>query len=75
MQRVKRLDAAYLQQLVRALSGGEAVPVVLRNECHLLMMAIDGNQLALIEERVRRIQQLAKQERFQLPVQTARSGE
>lgn len=65
---MQRVDVPYLKRLVRALSGGVAVPTALRNECHRLMMAIDGNQLALIEECVTRIQQLARQEGFALPV-------
>jgi hypothetical protein len=65
---MKRLDAAYLQKLVRALSVPETVPKALRNECHRLMMAIDGNKLWLIEECVARIRQVAKHERYPIPL-------
>jgi hypothetical protein len=36
-----------------------AIPYPSRNECHQLMMAIDGNKLSLIEECAARIQQVA----------------
>lgn len=61
-------DVTYLKELVRVLSAGESVPAALRNECHRLMMAIDGNKLALIEECVGRIRLLAQQEGYALPV-------
>ena len=63
-----RLDAAYLQKLVRALTGNDSVPTSLRNECHRHMMAIDSNKLALIEECVTRIQQIARHEGFPIPM-------
>ena len=64
---MQRLDAAYLRQLVGALSRDETVSTALRNECHCLMMAIDGNRLTLIEECVARIEQLAGREGYKLP--------
>jgi hypothetical protein len=64
---MRTFDVTYLRDLVRALSAGESVPAALRNECHRLMMAIDGNKLALIEECVGRIRQLAQQEGYALP--------
>jgi hypothetical protein len=70
---MKRLDAAYLQKLVRALSGRETVPTRLRNECHRLMMAIDGNTPSLIEECVSRIQELARHEGFPIPSHSSSS--
>jgi hypothetical protein len=63
---MRNFDVTYLRDLVRALSAGESVPAALRNECHRLMMAIDGNKLALIEECVGRIRQLAQQEGYAL---------
>jgi hypothetical protein len=65
---MRNFDVAYLKELVRVLSAGEAVPAALRNECHRLVMAIDGNKLALIEECVARIRQIAQQEGYALPV-------
>ena len=59
---MKQLDAAYLRKLVGALSSDETVSTALRNECHRLMVAIDGNKLTLIEECVARIEQLAGRE-------------
>ena len=65
---MRNFDVTYLKALVKALSAGESVPAALRNECHRLMMAIDGNKLALIEECVDRIRQLAQQAGYALPV-------
>lgn len=65
-----KIDIRYLQELVRTLSAGESVPTALRNECHRLMMAIDGNKLTLIEESVLRIRHLAQQG-FTLPLGNA----
>lgn len=65
---MRQFDVAYLKEIVRALSAGESVPAALRNECHRLMMAIDGNHLALIEECLVRIRRLAEQEGYPLAV-------
>jgi hypothetical protein len=65
---MRDFDVTYLKDLVTLLSAGESVPPSLRNECHLLMMAIDGNKLALIEESVGRIRQVAEREGYPLPV-------
>jgi hypothetical protein len=64
---MRRLDSGYLQKLVRAIIGSETASTALRNECHRLMMAIDGNKLTLIEECVTRLQELARREGYALP--------
>jgi hypothetical protein len=59
--------AASLRALIFALSGDDTVPIDVRNECHLLMMAIDRNDLPAVSEHVRNVERLAEQHHLELP--------
>ncbi len=62
-----RPTPAYLRPFVRALILGATTPVTIRNECHHLMRAINGNDLTRITPCLERIEQLAEAAGFQLP--------
>jgi hypothetical protein len=57
----------YLKALIAAIDGNPNVPRQIRNECHRLMQAIDGNNAVWISESVTRIERLAAEASFQLP--------
>ena len=63
-----RPTSTYLKTLIAAIDGDPGVPRAIRNECHRLMQAIDGNNLESISESVARIEQLAAEASFDLPV-------
>jgi hypothetical protein len=49
---------SYLTEMVRRLVNDPATTIGVRNECHRLLMAIERNHLALIEESVDRLARL-----------------
>jgi hypothetical protein len=57
----------YLKALIAAIDGHPNVPRQIRNECHRLMQAIDGNNAVWISESVARIERLAAEASFPLP--------
>jgi len=57
----------YLKALIAAIDGDPNVPRQIRNECHRLMQAIDGNNAVWISESVARIEKLAAEASFELP--------
>ena len=59
--------ASKLRTLILAISGDEAVHIDIRNECHLLMMAIDRNDLTAVAAHVSRIEELAVTHDIVLP--------
>jgi hypothetical protein len=50
--------STYLSALVRRLIDDPSTSTAIRNECHRLLIAIDRNQQALIEERLEHLNQL-----------------
>jgi hypothetical protein len=59
--------ASDLRALIIALSGNDRIHIDIRNECHILMMAIDRNDLPAIAEHVRIISRLADEHALVLP--------
>jgi hypothetical protein len=59
--------ASDLRALIIALSGNDRIHIDIRNECHLLMIAIDRNDLPSIAEHVRTISRLADEHSLVLP--------
>jgi hypothetical protein len=57
----------YLKALIAAIDGHPEAPRQIRNECHRLMQAIDGNNAVWINESVARIERLAAEASFALP--------
>ncbi len=57
----------YLKALIAAIDGDPKVPRAIRNECHRLMQAIDGNNAVWISDSVARIEKLAAEASFELP--------
>ena len=57
----------YLKALIAAIDGDPHVPREIRNECHRLMQAIDGNNAVWISDSVARIEKLAAEASFELP--------
>ena len=66
-QIVKQPTSAYLRALIAAIDGNPKTPRVIRNECHRLMQAIDGNNMEEIRESVARIERLAAESSLELP--------
>jgi hypothetical protein len=62
-----RPTSTYLKALIAAIDGDPNVPRAIRNECHRLMQAIDGNNFDSISESVARIEELAAEASFELP--------
>lgn len=60
-------DPAYLRELVLLVIGDTTTPTAVRNECHRLMFAINGNNLKLVEETVPRVERLAVTAGIRLP--------
>ncbi len=50
---------AYVDAMLRLLSGDAEEPRALRNECHCLLVAIDRDDRASIEASVARLMELA----------------
>jgi len=67
-----RPTSTYLKALIAAIDGDGNVPRSIRNECHRLMQAIDGNNLQSISESVARIEQLAADALFDLPARQSK---
>ena len=65
-----RTTSTYLKALIAAIDGDPKVPRAIRNECHRLMQAIDGNNFDSISESVARIEQLAAEAAFELPTRS-----
>jgi hypothetical protein len=57
----------YLKALIAAIDSRPDAPRQIRNECHRLMQAIDGNNAVWISESVARIERLAAEASFDLP--------
>jgi hypothetical protein len=51
-------SSTYLSALVRRLIDDPSTSTAIRNECHRLLIAIDRNHQALIEERLEHLNQL-----------------
>ena len=64
---MKGPTSAYLRALIAAIDGNPETPRPIRNECHRLMQAIDGNNIEEIRESVARIEQLAAESSIRLP--------
>ncbi|HEV3057828.1 MAG TPA: hypothetical protein VGY48_06245 [Vicinamibacterales bacterium] len=64
---MKPPNSTYLKALIAAIDGDANVPVEIRNECHRLMQAIDGNNAASISDSVARIERLAAESSLKLP--------
>jgi len=64
--------SGYLKTLIAAIDGEPNVPRAIRNECHRLMQAIDGNNAAAIADSVARIEALAAEASFELPARSTR---
>ena len=60
-------SSAYLRALITAINGNPTAPREIRNECHRLMQAIDGNNVDQIRKSVTRIEQLAAESSIQIP--------
>jgi hypothetical protein len=67
---MKPPNSTYLKALIAAIDGDANVPVEIRNECHRLMQAIDGNNAAWISDSVARIERLAAAASLELPRRT-----
>jgi phosphopantothenoylcysteine synthetase/decarboxylase len=50
--------STHLKALVCRLIDDPSTSTSIRNQCHLLLIAIDGNNRELIEERLQRLTQL-----------------
>jgi hypothetical protein len=59
--------ASDLRALILAFSGHDGIHIDIRNQCHLLMIAIDRNDLRSIAEHVRIISRLADEHSLVLP--------
>ena len=64
---MKGPTSAYLRALIAAIDGNPDTPRPIRNECHRLMQAIDGNNMEQIRESVARIERLAADSSIRLP--------
>ena len=60
-------SSAYLRALITAINGNPTAPREIRNECHRLMQAIDGNNVDQIRESVARIEELADELKIEIP--------
>jgi hypothetical protein len=49
-----------LTAMVRRLIGDPSTPTAVRNECHRLLIAMEGNHRALIDETVERLGRLTE---------------
>jgi hypothetical protein len=67
MEEMQQAARAYLDLVVRVLSGDREVPIAVRNECHRLLVAIDGNDQKAIAESVARLEELAANAGIALP--------
>jgi hypothetical protein len=66
-ERMALPTSTYLKALIAAIDGDPSAPRQIRNECHRLMQAIDGNNAVWINESVARIERLAAEASFKLP--------
>jgi hypothetical protein len=60
-------SSAYLRALIATIDGHPSAPRSIRNECHRLMQAIDGNNVEQIRLSVARIEELAAEASLPLP--------
>ena len=60
-------SSGYLRALVAAINGNPQAPREIRNECHRLMQAIDGNNVEQIRVSVARIEELAAVFSMEIP--------
>jgi len=64
-QRLPRADS--LRSLVVSVISDERAPVSVRNHCHRLMLAIDKNNQALVDEILISLERVAKRTGYPLP--------
>ena len=63
----RTLSGDSLRSLVLTVIRDPAAPTTVRNRCHLLMMAIEKNDHALIKDSVARLEQEAERTGYPLP--------
>jgi hypothetical protein len=56
-----------LQQFVVAIARDTEAPVPIRNACHLLMIAIERNDLHLVNASLSELHRIAELESYELP--------
>ena len=64
-QRLSRADS--LRSLVVSVITDVRAPISVRNHCHRLMLAIDKNNQALVDESLISLQRVAERTGYQLP--------
>ncbi len=64
-QRLSRADS--LRSLVVSVISDERAPVSVRNHCHRLMLAIDKNNQALVDESLMSLERVAERTGYPLP--------
>lgn len=63
-----RPNADYLRHLIRSLLGDPATAPEMREECHTLMLAINGNDLEAVSRSLARLSEFATLRGVALPV-------